>query len=388
MTDPSPAASKSLLLSRRFAPLFWCQFFSAFNDNFLKNALVFLILFHFSGSGGETLITLAAAVFIAPYFFLSAFGGEIADRYDKAIAQRLKLAEIAVAAIAVVGFSLHSVPLLFAALFLFGVIGALFGPIKYGILPDHLATRNCRPATRWSKARPSWRSCSAPSSAGSRRRAAAIRRRSPVMIMVFAAACWISSLFIPPTGEGAPDLAIDRNILRSTGSLLKDLRTDWRLWWGALVVSWFWLFGAVVLSLMPILVKNVLGGDEKWSPRSLPSSRSASRSDRRWLPGARPAASSSCRPWSRRPCSGCSRSILPGPRWGSRRAARCSICKPCSRRNGAGTSPSISPAWRSPAACSSCRYSPPFSPGRAPTGARASSPASTCSTPASWWRGR
>ena len=34
-----------LMLSRRFAPLFWCQFFAAFNDNFLKTALVFLILF-------------------------------------------------------------------------------------------------------------------------------------------------------------------------------------------------------------------------------------------------------------------------------------------------------------------------------------------------------
>ena len=39
----------SLMLSRRFAPLFWCQFFSAFNDNFLKNALVFLILFEIGG---------------------------------------------------------------------------------------------------------------------------------------------------------------------------------------------------------------------------------------------------------------------------------------------------------------------------------------------------
>ena len=95
MTDPSPAASKSLLLSRRFAPLFWCQFFSAFSDNFLKNALAFLIVFHIGGSLAEPLTQLAAAVFIAPYFFLSAFGGQMADRYDKAIvARRLKLAEI------------------------------------------------------------------------------------------------------------------------------------------------------------------------------------------------------------------------------------------------------------------------------------------------------
>src|SRR6188474_1885259 len=138
MTDPSPAP-KALLLSRRFAPLFWCQFFSAFSDNFLKNALVFLILFKIGGSAAESLITLAAAVFIAPYFFLSALGGQIADRHDKAIiAQRLKLAEIGVAIIAVVGFVTHSLPVLFVALFGFGVIGSLFGPIKYGILPDLL----------------------------------------------------------------------------------------------------------------------------------------------------------------------------------------------------------------------------------------------------------
>ena len=101
--------SSSLLMTRRFAPLFWCQFFSAFNDNFLKNALVFLILFKIGGPKAEALIALAAAVFIAPFFFLSALGGEIADRFDKArVAQRLKLAEIGVAVIAVVGFWLHS----------------------------------------------------------------------------------------------------------------------------------------------------------------------------------------------------------------------------------------------------------------------------------------
>jgi len=56
--------SSSLLMTRRFAPLFWTQFFSAFSDNFLKNALVFLILFHIGGTDAEALITLAAAVFI------------------------------------------------------------------------------------------------------------------------------------------------------------------------------------------------------------------------------------------------------------------------------------------------------------------------------------
>src|SRR6516164_5623480 len=112
--------SAPLMTSRRFAPLFWCQFFSAFNDNFLKNTLVFLILFKMSGPNSEALISLAGAVFIAPFFFLSGLGGELADRFDKAIvARRLKLAEIGAALLSVIGFAFHALPILFLALFLF-----------------------------------------------------------------------------------------------------------------------------------------------------------------------------------------------------------------------------------------------------------------------------
>src|SRR3954453_20227972 len=130
----------SLMTTQRFAPLFWCQFFSAFNDNFLKNALVFLSLYKIGGSDAEALVTLAGAVFIAPFFLLSGLGGELADRFDKAlVARRLNLAGIGAAAPAVAGFGVHALPVLFAALFSFGLIAALFAPIKYGILPDHLA---------------------------------------------------------------------------------------------------------------------------------------------------------------------------------------------------------------------------------------------------------
>jgi len=80
----------SLMKTRRFAPLFWCQFFSAFNDNFLKNTLIILITYKLAMSNSEALVQLAGATFIFPYFILSAFGGQIADRYDKAIlAKRL-----------------------------------------------------------------------------------------------------------------------------------------------------------------------------------------------------------------------------------------------------------------------------------------------------------
>src|SRR6266852_5261172 len=265
------AMSSSLLMTRRFAPLFWTQFFSAFSDNFLKNSLVILILFHMKGSDAEALITLAAAVFIAPYFFLSAVGGEIADRYDKAtIAQRLKFAEIGIAVIAVFGFWLHSlgydkgsIYVLFVALFLFGVIGSLFGPIKYGILPDHLA-RSQLPAANALVEGATFIAILLGTIAGG---LAAKDGGDPLhfalLMIVFSLMCWGASLFIPCTGEAAPDLVIRYNIIASTGDLLAHLREDRRIWWGAFVTCWFWLVGAVALSLLPPLVKNVLGGNEE-----------------------------------------------------------------------------------------------------------------------------
>jgi acyl-[acyl-carrier-protein]-phospholipid O-acyltransferase/long-chain-fatty-acid--[acyl-carrier-protein] ligase len=130
------------MTTRRFAPLFCCQFFAAFGDNFLKTALVFVILFEVAGPNSGVLITLAGATLIAPFFLLSGLGGELADRYDKAwVAQRIKLTEIGAAGVAVAGFGFHSLSLLFLAVFMFGTLAALFGPIKYGILPDLLERR-------------------------------------------------------------------------------------------------------------------------------------------------------------------------------------------------------------------------------------------------------
>jgi acyl-[acyl-carrier-protein]-phospholipid O-acyltransferase/long-chain-fatty-acid--[acyl-carrier-protein] ligase len=256
--------SSSLLTTRRFAPLFWCQFFSAFNDNFLKNSLVFLILFKMAGQGSEALITLAGAIFIFPFFILSAIGGEIADRYDKAfVAQRLKFIEIAVAAVAVLGFWLHSVPVLFTALFLFGVISALFGPIKYGILPDHLAENELPAGNALVESATFIAILTGTIVGGLASKGGGDPASFAGMMMAFALACWIAALFIPATGEGAPNLVIDFNIARSTFVVLRDLYRQKRLWWGALVVSWFWLVGAVVLSLLPPLVKNALGGSEE-----------------------------------------------------------------------------------------------------------------------------
>jgi len=262
--------SSSLLTTRRFAPLFWCQFFSAFNDNFLKNALAFLILYKWASPNSESLIALATAIFIFPYFILSAIGGEVADRYDKSVvAQRLKLVEIAIAGIAIAGFWFDSPELLFAALFLIGVIAALFGPIKYGILPDHLAESELPAGNALVEGATFIAILTGTIVAGYASKDGGSPASFAGLMMVMALACWISALFIPRTGEAAPNLVIDFNIARSTYVLVRDLHREPRLWWGGLVVSWFWLVGAVVTTLLAPLVKNALGGAEDVVPAFL-----------------------------------------------------------------------------------------------------------------------
>ncbi|MCA0255832.1 MAG: acyl-[ACP]--phospholipid O-acyltransferase [Proteobacteria bacterium] len=253
----------NLMTSRRFAPLFWTQFLSAFNDNFLKNTLVFMILATVAANHAATLVTLAGAIFMLPFLMFSAMGGELADKFDKAVmAERLKRAEIGAAAVAVVGLAFSSIFILMAALFLFGVISALFGPVKYGILPDHLERRELPRANAWIEGATFIAILTGTLVAG----LAATGGVNPwvfgPMMMGLSLACWATSGFIPRVGAKAPDLVVERNIVRSTINLVQSLREDRRIWRSALMASWFWLVGAIVLSLLPPLVKNHLGGSE------------------------------------------------------------------------------------------------------------------------------
>jgi acyl-[acyl-carrier-protein]-phospholipid O-acyltransferase/long-chain-fatty-acid--[acyl-carrier-protein] ligase len=258
-----------LMTSRRFAPLFWCQLCSALNDNFLKNALAMLILFGLGGAGGGSganagvLITLSGVVFIAPFFILSALGGELADRHDKAlVARNIRLAEMPVAGLAALGFFWHSVPILFVALGLFGVIAALFGPLKYGLLPEKLETAELSAGNALVEGA-TFLAILVGTIAGGIAIAEAKGAEVVVgVIAVLALSSWLFARAIPVARPAAPGLAITANPWASTVALLRETRTDRRLWTGARIVSWFWLVGFVALSLLPPLVKSILGGSE------------------------------------------------------------------------------------------------------------------------------
>ena len=120
----------SLLRTRRFLPLFVTQFLGAMNDNVFKNAFVILALYGMAEIGGayaQVLVTVAAGVFILPYFLFSATAGQIADAWEKSrLIRRIKLAEIAIMAIGALGLHLGDPYLLLGVLFLMGAQSAFF----------------------------------------------------------------------------------------------------------------------------------------------------------------------------------------------------------------------------------------------------------------------
>ncbi|MDX2158739.1 MAG: acyl-[ACP]--phospholipid O-acyltransferase [Hyphomicrobiaceae bacterium] len=254
---------KTLMTARRFAPLFWCQLLSALNDNFLKTALGLILLYKIGSEQGAALVTLGTAIFMAPFFLLSALGGELADKFDKGMmAERIKLAELLVAVVAAVGFGWSSVPIMFVALALYGVIGALFGPIKYGILPDHLSTEELTAGNALVEGGTFIAILAGAVAAGWVVAESQAGWTVSVVAVSLALACWVTARFIPQTGAAAPGIVLTRNPLASTLRLLAELRSDRRLWIGGHIVSWFWLVGAVAMSLLPTLIKDRLGGTE------------------------------------------------------------------------------------------------------------------------------
>ncbi len=203
---------------------------------------------------------LAGAVFIAPFFLLSGLGGELADRLDKALlARRIKFAELGAAGLAAAGIWLGSVPVLFAALFAFGIASALFGPVKYGILPDQLAPEQLPAANALVEAATFLAILGGTVAGGL---ATTAPRPLAVSIAVCSALAWLAARLIPLAGRRAPDLRVEANIFASTVALIRELRVDRRAWRAALFNAWFWLAGSVALALLAPLVKDTLGGSE------------------------------------------------------------------------------------------------------------------------------
>lgn len=256
----------NLLPDRRFGPFFATQFLGAFNDNFFKNALVILIAFRSVSVAGlppESMVALAAAVFILPYFLFSATAGQLADKLDKSrLIRWTKNAEIGVMALGAAGFLLGNVPMLLAVLFLMGVQSAVFGPCKYGILPqllrdDELVRGNALVELG------TYLAILLGTLAGGL--LVSVPHGELVVaggVLVIAALGRLASGAIPATEAQEPGLLLRLDPVRPTVELVGLAREERSIWLSILGISWFWLFGSAFLSLFPPYTKDILHGTE------------------------------------------------------------------------------------------------------------------------------
>ncbi len=125
---------------RGFWSLIATQFQGAFSDNALKNLTVFLIIgMGLSIERRDFLISSIEAIFSLPFIIFSMFGGYLADRFSKrSVMLGVKFFEVAIMSLATAGLLLGNIPVLLTAIFMMGVHSALFGPSKYGVLPELL----------------------------------------------------------------------------------------------------------------------------------------------------------------------------------------------------------------------------------------------------------
>lgn len=262
--------STHLIRSRRFLPLFVTQLFNAFNDNLYRNAMVFFVVYTlYNSEAAEGLFSaVASALFIAPFFLLSALAGQLADMRDKArIIRVVKASEIGIMLVGGLGLLLawqgllnqtFTIGLMLLALLAMGVHSTFFGPIKYAILPQHLHEDEVLAGTGLVEAGTYIAILAGTILAG----------WIPVEwaaagVVLTAVIGYITSRYVPPAPPQTPEQPLDFHLWRSSIALIKHTMKDQRVFLAIMAISFFWAIGAVLFIQFPPLAKNVISASKE-----------------------------------------------------------------------------------------------------------------------------
>lgn len=256
-----------LLGERRFGPFFGVQFLGALNDNLFKQALVILLAYQttsFTAMSSDTLQNLAQALFVLPFFLFSATAGQLADKYEKSTLITVTVAlELCIMLLGAFGLVSTNLAVLLGALFLGGVQSALFGPVKYAILPQHLREHELVGGNGlvemgtslailagmmlggWLVIQPGW----------------GVAGVGALTCAISAAGVALSRL-IPKAPPADPELRINWNPFTETLRNLRFTSQNRTVFLSILGISWFWFYGALLVTQFPNLSRNVFGASE------------------------------------------------------------------------------------------------------------------------------
>ncbi|MGA8205942.1 MAG: MFS transporter [Woeseiaceae bacterium] len=257
----------SLLRQRRFAPFFGTQFLGALNDNVFRNGLLVLVTVQgvlVAGMNYSQLANVAGALFILPFFLFSATAGQLAEKYEKSmLMRRIKLLEIVLMLIAAFGFLIQSYLLLLFMLFLMGAQSALFGPVKYAYLPQHLSASELVGGNGLVEAG-TYIAIILGLIIGGLTVSSDPGAYSPIWacLVAFAIFGYLASRQIPATRAVDPTIRINRNAWAETWHIVSYAREDRGVFLSILGISWFWFFGSAMTLQVPAYALYILHGDK------------------------------------------------------------------------------------------------------------------------------
>ena len=257
-----------LLTQRRFAPFFWTQFLGAGNDNIFKFAFTVLATYHateWGGMDGKLAGPVIGGLFILPFMLFSATAGQLADKYDKAMLARVvKNLEIVFMLVIASGFFGQSAPLLFFGVFLMGCHSALFGPVKFAYLPQHLNDQELTGGNGMVEMGTFVAILLGTMLGGA---LVAIPDMGPAYVgiaaLVIAVAGRVAAQFIPASPAPEPGLKVNWNPLTETLANLKIAGQNRTVFLSLIGISWLWFFGSIFLTSFTGFSKDILSGNEQ-----------------------------------------------------------------------------------------------------------------------------
>ncbi|MFT4764211.1 MAG: 1-acyl-sn-glycerol-3-phosphate acyltransferase [Oleispira sp.] len=253
----------SLLNKRRFLPYFLTQALGAFNDNLYKNALLLLITFGgISAQSDSALLTnLAAGLFILPFFLFSPVAGQIADKLEKSkLIRWVKGFEVIIMGLAASAILMGNIWMMMVLLFLMGMQSAIFGPVKFALLPQQLNDEELVGGNALVEMGTFLAILIGTITAGIFFDFEQSQYWIAGGIVAFAVLGFLSSQYIPTAAANDPNLKINWNPFTEMVNTLRQARENRSVYLSIMAISWFWFIGASYLTQFPNFARDYLGG--------------------------------------------------------------------------------------------------------------------------------
>jgi 1-acyl-sn-glycerol-3-phosphate acyltransferase len=254
-----------LLGKRRFLPFFVTQSLGAFNDNVFKQSLILAILYKLNVAGDRSIwVNLCALLFILPFFLFSALAGQFGEKFPKdQLIRTIKLAEVVIMLVGAVGFMFDHLWMLLLTLFAMGTHSALFGPVKYSILPQALKPDELVGGNGLVEMGTFLAILAGTIGAGIIMSHGNYSTVVGIAIVTIAVLGYVASRGIPRTAASSPEVKIDWNIFTQTVATLRlGLGQTKAVSRSIVGNSWFWFVGAIYLTQIPAYAKLWMHGDE------------------------------------------------------------------------------------------------------------------------------